>query len=421
MDNGTDPDVSDKTVTLFLADGLTLATDIDGNPVATVQTDANGDYRFENLAAGDYVVMFEDSSAEGKVFVTPNQGGDDTIDSDVIAADGKTAPVTVTAGEETKDVDAGVVSPNKDPEPQDDAAAVCSDEAVTIDVLGNDTDPDSDVLTITAIDGQAIVIGGSVTLASGAVVTLNADATLSYDLSGDGDEFDALEIGQTSADQFSYTVEDGAGGSTSALVDVEIHGALNTLGTIAATLPADMTFTLDGFFVADAWTATLSGSGDPRFDGLQIGDAYCLETHNVFQTGVPIDANVFMGTDDLINPSLFTNDVVGNLDMINWIMNQHFTTVDNGDGGGTTYTDAEIQGAIWGLTDNIVFVADVPGNGTNANAQEIFNLAQANGEGFTPGEGDIFTIVLDPLQGQVNQQAFIVGLPFDDFTQDCLV
>ncbi|MEM7523523.1 MAG: SdrD B-like domain-containing protein, partial [Pseudomonadota bacterium] len=105
-----DEDIAGKTVELFFANG-DPAIDADGVPVEAVETDANGDYRFDNLAAGDYIVRFEDSTAENKSFIAANQGEDDTIDSDVIARDkggGETQPVTVVAGQETKDVDAGV-------------------------------------------------------------------------------------------------------------------------------------------------------------------------------------------------------------------------------------------------------------------------------------------------------------------------
>ena len=99
---GGDADVAGKTVTLLNADG-SPATDIDGNPVAAALTDANGNYSFGNLGAGDYVVMFE---GVDKAFIAPN-AGPDADDSDVVdAANGKTAPVVV-AGQETTG-DAGV-------------------------------------------------------------------------------------------------------------------------------------------------------------------------------------------------------------------------------------------------------------------------------------------------------------------------
>lgn len=58
LDDGAangDKDVANKLVTLLNADG-SPATDITGTAIAAVRTDANGDYSFTNLAAGDYVV-----------------------------------------------------------------------------------------------------------------------------------------------------------------------------------------------------------------------------------------------------------------------------------------------------------------------------------------------------------------------------
>lgn len=95
--------------------------------------------------------------------------------------------------------------------------------------------------------------------------------------------------------------------------------------------------------------------------------------------------------------------------------------MDNGDGTGQTYTEAEIQGAIWGLTDSIVFVN--PALGTTANAREIYNLALANGEGFEAGEGDIVGLILDPTaaaEAAGNKQPIIIGIDWDDLAQDCL-
>ncbi|MFK7802575.1 MAG: SdrD B-like domain-containing protein [Anaerolineae bacterium] len=64
--------ISGRTVDLFLADGFTPATDIDGNPVPADVTDGSGEYGFSNLPPGDYVVRV--SLPEG---FTPSPGGDD--------------------------------------------------------------------------------------------------------------------------------------------------------------------------------------------------------------------------------------------------------------------------------------------------------------------------------------------------------
>ena len=59
----------------------------------------------------------------------------------------------------------------------DDTTSTDNDTLVNIDVLDNDTDVDiGDVHTITQIDGNAISVGNSVTVAGGSV-TLNADRT----------------------------------------------------------------------------------------------------------------------------------------------------------------------------------------------------------------------------------------------------
>lgn len=103
-----------------------------------------------------------------------------------------------------------------------DAAVVGEGAALAIDVLANDSDPDGDPLSVTAVNGQAIAVGGSVTLASGASVSLNADGTLSYAQNG---AFDTLNTGESAADSFAYTVSDGAGGEDTAAVNVTINGS----------------------------------------------------------------------------------------------------------------------------------------------------------------------------------------------------
>ena len=98
--DGSEAGVAGKTVKLISADGAVIDTK---------HTASDGSYRFDDVAPGDYVVMFEDSAAEGRKFVKPNVGVDDAIDSDVVTADGMTETVTVGDGAMVGDVDAGVV------------------------------------------------------------------------------------------------------------------------------------------------------------------------------------------------------------------------------------------------------------------------------------------------------------------------
>jgi hypothetical protein len=303
---------------------------------------------------------------------------------------------------------------NTDPIAVADIAKLCANASVAIDVLKNDSDADGDALAITAIKvGDAFVDiseGGSVTLESGAVVTLTG-GKLVYSLQG-ADDFDDLLIGQKATDKFAYQIADGNGGVATADVTVNVCGAKNTVETIAASLPAKVSFVLDiANPLSDLYTVTLSGSGDARLDGLVVDMAYCAARFLPINTGQLIEATVSAPTG-------------GVYDAITWILNQDFGSKDNGDGQGKTYTDVEIQGAIWGFTDGMVYVNNALGAGTQANAVEIYNAAQAAlaDPDFSAGD-DVIALLLTPTDASVaagNKQPFVIGVAFDALAQDCL-
>jgi VCBS repeat-containing protein len=88
-------------------------------------------------------------------------------------------------------------------------------------VLANDRDGDGDVLTVSALNGNAAAVGVATTLASGAQLTLFANGSYRYDPRG---AFDALAAGATTTDSFSYTTTDGNGHSASATVTLVVTG-----------------------------------------------------------------------------------------------------------------------------------------------------------------------------------------------------
>ncbi|MEZ0083758.1 Ig-like domain-containing protein [Bradyrhizobium japonicum] len=117
----------------------------------------------------------------------------------------------------------GEVGINLSPIAADDVLAVNAvGPAVTGALLANDSDPDNDALAINTIAGLSVVIGGTVDLASGAKVKLNNDGTISYDPNG---AFSGIPPGQNGADQFTYTISDGQGGTASASVAITIAGS----------------------------------------------------------------------------------------------------------------------------------------------------------------------------------------------------
>lgn len=80
--------------------------DCDGNWLASATTDGSGYYLFDNLAPGCYSVEFVAPS--GYQFTTPNQGGDDALDSDADPTTGKTGNINLASGQSDLTWDAGL-------------------------------------------------------------------------------------------------------------------------------------------------------------------------------------------------------------------------------------------------------------------------------------------------------------------------
>jgi hypothetical protein len=91
----------------------------------------------------------------------------------------------------------------------DDAFDVVQNGTPTLDVLANDVEHTGGTLTITHINGQAVSVGDTITLATGADVTLNADGTFGYENDSDIEDV-----------SFTYTTENTAGVSDTAFVTV---------------------------------------------------------------------------------------------------------------------------------------------------------------------------------------------------------
>lgn len=403
IQDGAEAGVAAVTVTLY---------DATGAAIATTTTNAAGEYLFSGLKAGTYTVGFTEKA--GHDFTAAN-AGDDAQDSDADAVTGLTAPITLAIGQANLTVDAGLVIENVAPDARDDAAGTCATDAKTVDVLANDTDANGDLLTITQVDGQAIVDGGSVDV-DGVTVSL-VGGKLVIDGS---DAYADLLVGQKAQLDISYTVSDGNGGFDTATLDMDFCGARNTLETIKASLPTGGTLVLsrDGALDGDFYGVTISGTGDDRFDGHSFQNVYCVSAYEPITPGANIPYSFYLAAEGSVPTGIVARPQ--NLDIVNWILNQDFDSMDNGDGTGQTYTEGEIQGAIWGLTDNVVYTN--PSLGTTANAKEIYNMALAQGEGFVAEEGDIIGLILDPTaeaEAAGNKQPLIVGIEWDDLAQDC--
>ena len=173
----TDPDGDPLTIA-SVSGGTGLVSIVDGK----IEYDPNG--QFESLKAG------ETTSDTFTYTINDGKGGTDT------------ASVTVT-----------ITGVNDTPTANDDTGSVSEDgPATTIDVLADDTDPDGDPLTIASVSGGT----GLVSI---------VDGKIEYDPNG---QFESLKAGETTTDTFTYTINDGKGGTDTASVTVTITGVNDT-------------------------------------------------------------------------------------------------------------------------------------------------------------------------------------------------
>ncbi|MEN8934723.1 MAG: Ig-like domain-containing protein, partial [Planktotalea arctica] len=160
LGNDSDPDGDPLTVTAATAP----------NGTVTINGDGTLDYQPDSGFSGSDTITYT---------ISDGNGGSDT----------STVAITVT------DV------PNGLPVALDDAASGVSEVLISdIDVLGNDSDPDGDPLTVTAAT------------APNGTVTINPDGTLDY----------TSDAGFVGTDTITYTIDDGVSGTATASVTVTV-------------------------------------------------------------------------------------------------------------------------------------------------------------------------------------------------------
>ncbi|MBK0398732.1 cadherin-like domain-containing protein [Limibaculum sp. M0105] len=120
---------------------------------------------------------------------------------------------------------------NEAPIAANDNDAIFTSEIATGNVLSNDSDPDGDGLTVSKVNGAASSVGQTVTLPSGALLTLNANGSYSYNTNG---QFSGLAPGEQTIDTFTYEVSDGNGGFDTATVRITVTGEVEKGALITA-------------------------------------------------------------------------------------------------------------------------------------------------------------------------------------------
>ncbi|MEM7545354.1 MAG: Ig-like domain-containing protein [Pseudomonadota bacterium] len=195
---------------------------------------------------GSVVELVEDVSGGELTLLAGGQFSYDPGDAFRALSVGETATVTFTyaivTGTERSEAEVAITlaGVNEAPTASDIFAATDQDTAQTLNVLVEAAPEDvdaSDVLVVSAVEGVAVATGGTtVTLLSGAVVTVGPDGALIYDPAGalnfipEGDVFD---------DEVAITIADGQGGTVTITLNLSVDGLNDAPETAADVIATD--------------------------------------------------------------------------------------------------------------------------------------------------------------------------------------
>ncbi|MES2337247.1 MAG: ELWxxDGT repeat protein [Pseudomonadota bacterium] len=213
--------------------------------------------------ANDGLVFFQGSpaSTNSEPYVTNGSTAGTYRLADINPGAGSSFPVFLAINE-------GLIS-------RDDAVSTAENTTIKVDVYANDSSRGG----ISYINGQQVT-SRSITLPSGAIVTLEDDFTLSYNPNG---KFTYLVSAQTAAtnpsfysstatDSFSYSV----GGTAAALVTITLNGSDGTGDQVRASSGNDTVTTGSGAETIDVSqggddTVSAGGGNDGIFFGAAFG------------------------------------------------------------------------------------------------------------------------------------------------------
>ncbi len=172
-----------------------------------------------------------------------------------------------------------------------------------IALLANDSDPENDIFTITAVSGAST---------EGATVTLNGDGTIGYDPTASA-TLDALAAGETAIDTFTYTISDGNGGTDTATVNVTVAGvndaplAVDSLGTTNEDLALIGQLTGTDVDTNDTLTFALDGGAANGTVTVQSDGSYVYTPNAGFAGTDSFTFNVSDGTAASVQGSVTIN------------------------------------------------------------------------------------------------------------------
>ena len=379
-----------------------LSGNVFANNGVAADSDAEGDIFVVSAVNGNAVNVGVQITLASGALLTVNGDGTFTYDPNaqfeslgVGQSDTDSFTYTIddgNGGTDTATVTLAINGVNDAPDAVDDAFATDEDTALSANVLadngaGSDSDVEGDALVVTEVNGNALNVGAQITLASGALLTLNANGNFDYDPNG---QFEDLAVGDSTRDSFTYTLSDGTGGTDTATATITIDGANDAPVAQDDDVVTDEDSPVNGNVLAD------NGNGaDSDVDGDTL-----TVTAGSFATAK--GGQVTLNAD-----GTFTYDPSGAFEGLNTgdSDTDAFTyTLGDGNGGSDTATVNIVINGVTDVPDNVPPVAQDDSLSTNEDTPLAGSVLVDNGNGSDlDADGDALTVT------QVNGNGLNVG------------
>ncbi len=296
-DYDTDVDTLD-TITVTAVNGLAANVDTPfTTPLgATVQVDADGAFHYDPRTSTTLNALRVGQSQTESLSYTVSDGVGGT----------DTATVTVL-----------VTGVNDAPEASDNAYATSEDAAVSGNLITDDTgdgvdaDDDNDSLRVASVNGSAVAVGSAIILpGTGATLTVALNGGFTYDPTTSA-SLNALAAGATAQDTFTYAINDGNGGVSTASVTITVTGVND-----APVAVGDSNATGEDDILNVVGVGVLENDSDPDGDAITVkGDSFPLMMTSAFGATVSMNQNGTFTYDPThapmlqsLSPNEFRND-----------------------------------------------------------------------------------------------------------------
>ena len=379
-----------------------LSGNVFANNGVAADSDAEGDIFVVSAVNGNAVNVGVQITLASGALLTVNGDGTFTYDPNaqfeslgVGQSDTDSFTYTIddgNGGTDTATVTLAINGVNDAPDAVDDAFATDEDTALSANVLadngaGSDSDVEGDALVVTEVNGNALNVGAQITLASGALLTLNANGSFDYDPNG---QFETVAVGDSTSESFSYTVSDGNGGTDTATATITIDGVNDAPVAADDALVTDEDSPVNGNVLAD------NGNGaDSDVDGDTL-------TVSAGSFATAKGGQVTLNAD-----GTFTYDPSGAFEGLNTgdSDTDAFTyTLGDGNGGSDTATVNIVINGVTDVPDNVPPVAQDDNLSTNEDTPLSGSVLVDNGNGSdSDADGDTLTVT------QVNGNGLNVG------------